>query len=124
MSSFLMWRTIDGQARTGAATAAGREVHLGLCRGVQDSDPSPLRTDRGDRSQGQGGGRLMAATKFEVTIRFSIDDINRLKPGDRSELREFIIDALESWGGQRHPDDWLFGSLEHVTVGPFREVSK
>jgi hypothetical protein len=40
----------------------------------------------------------------------------------RSELREFIKDALESWGGQRHPDDHLFGSLERVAVGKFEPV--
>lgn len=33
-----------------------------------------------------------------------------------NELREFITDALESWGGQRHPDDHLFESLQGVKV--------
>lgn len=34
----------------------------------------------------------------------------------RTEMREFIIEALECWGGQRHPDDHLFGSLKNVKV--------
>lgn len=27
------------------------------------------------------------------------------------DIADFVIDALESWGGQKHPDDPLFGSL-------------
>jgi hypothetical protein len=38
------------------------------------------------------------------------------------ELRRFIKDALESWGGQRHPDDHLFGSLDKVRVGKFERA--
>jgi hypothetical protein len=34
----------------------------------------------------------------------------------RSDLRIFVKDALETWGGQRHPDDPLFSSLGQVTV--------
>ncbi len=37
-------------------------------------------------------------------------------------LRTFIIDALESWGGQFHPDDPLFDSLQHVHVTRFKET--
>jgi hypothetical protein len=32
------------------------------------------------------------------------------------EFKVFVTDALEAWGGQRHPEDWLFGSLENVKV--------
>ncbi len=28
-----------------------------------------------------------------------------------NELKNFAIDALSTWGGQRHPDDHLFDSL-------------
>jgi hypothetical protein len=31
-------------------------------------------------------------------------------------VKYFIEDALETWGGQRHPDDPLFGSLKNVSV--------
>lgn len=36
-----------------------------------------------------------------------------------NDVAGFIIDALETWGGQRHPDDPLFSSLriDGVTVG-------
>lgn len=29
----------------------------------------------------------------------------------RDDIAEFVLDALQTWGGQRHPDDPLFGSL-------------
>lgn len=38
-----------------------------------------------------------------------------------SQVRQFIIHALESWGGQFHPDDPLFGSLEDVRVSGIKE---
>lgn len=34
----------------------------------------------------------------------------------KTELREFITEALESSGGSRHPDDHLFHSLSDVEV--------
>jgi hypothetical protein len=36
-----------------------------------------------------------------------------------NEIAGFICDALETWGGQFHPDDELFNSLsvKSVTVG-------
>lgn len=34
----------------------------------------------------------------------------------RTELREFIVEALSWWGGQRHPEDHLFHSLQNVEV--------
>lgn len=56
-----------------------------------------------------------SSIKYEVTVRFELDD-GPQNWRDRKELFEFIVDALESWGGQRHPEDWLFGSLEKVRV--------
>ncbi len=36
----------------------------------------------------------------------------KVPPGtDRDDIATFIVDALECWGGQFHPDDPLFGSL-------------
>lgn len=34
----------------------------------------------------------------------------------KAEIEEFIVEALRTWGGQRHPDDPLFHSLERVRV--------
>lgn len=34
----------------------------------------------------------------------------------RRELRAFLIDAVETWGGQRPPEDHLFGGVEHTEV--------
>jgi hypothetical protein len=38
------------------------------------------------------------------------------------EVADFITDALETWGGQRHPEDPLFNSLsvKKVSVGRVR----
>jgi hypothetical protein len=30
---------------------------------------------------------------------------------DKESVANFVVDALESWGGQFHPEDPLFGSL-------------
>jgi hypothetical protein len=35
---------------------------------------------------------------------------------DFAEIREFIVDWLESGGGNRHPSDPLFHSLQNVHV--------
>lgn len=52
-------------------------------------------------------------------------DFEKPKNVSHSELRAFIIDTLEAWGGQKHPDDPLFGSLIDVRVSksviPYRE---
>jgi hypothetical protein len=32
---------------------------------------------------------------------------------NRDEIADFVVDALESWGGQFHPDDPLFESLRY-----------
>jgi len=55
--------------------------------------------------------------RFTMTIEFEIDDVDdNLTRDEWKEVSEFVIEALECWGGQRHPDDWLFGSLEKVAV--------
>ena len=48
------------------------------------------------------------------------------RPVELAYLRSFIADALECWGGQKHPADELFGSLERVNATLLREkrVSK
>lgn len=51
------------------------------------------------------GTRHTLELSFELNERVSFEAV-----------KEFIIDALECWGGQRHPDDPLFGSLEKVRV--------
>ena len=63
-------------------------------------------------------------TKFEAKITFSIDGVDNLDAYDKRQLREFVIDALETWGGQRHPEDWLFGSLEKVRMTGIKAVRK
>lgn len=32
------------------------------------------------------------------------------------ELKDFVDDALSTWGGQRHPDDHLFDSINVALV--------
>jgi hypothetical protein len=41
---------------------------------------------------------------------------------NKNDLHKFIEEALECWGGQRHPDDWLFGSLERVKISVIRQA--
>jgi len=60
------------------------------------------------------GGRV------SVTITFDMPTY----PPLAGDLRSFIKDALESWGGQRHPDDPLFHSLGQVTVHAFEKSRK
>lgn len=55
--------------------------------------------------------------KYKMTIHFELDDDDFINdPQERYEVEEFVKDALGSWGGQRHPDDWLFHSLGKVEV--------
>jgi len=49
--------------------------------------------------------------KRQAKISFDVPDTVT-----RAELRAFIVAALETWGGQRHPDDHLFYSLGNVKV--------
>lgn len=64
----------------------------------------------------------MRSKKFTCRITFDIDDVEFLARGDRKELRSFIKDALETWGGQRSVHDWLFGSLERVSISAIEPV--
>ena len=54
--------------------------------------------------------------RFTCRLDFGIADVHSLTAADRRELRDFIKEALECWGGQRHPEDWLFRSLDKVVV--------
>ena len=43
-----------------------------------------------------------------ATIQFDLPEDG----ADDDEVVSFIVEALEIWGGQRHPDDPLFSSLK------------
>ena len=62
--------------------------------------------------------------RWRCEISFTIEDVDQLDKDDRDELFAFITDALEAWGGQRHPDDWLFGSLEDVRIKHFKQFRR
>lgn len=49
-----------------------------------------------------------------VKLRYPLDEIGRLR------LRGHIIDAVQGWGGQFHPDDPLFDGVEKVTTSGVR----
>ena len=51
--------------------------------------------------------------KFEVP---ALQGSPSLSAVERHELIEFISSALEQWGGQRDPSDWLRRSLDDVRV--------
>lgn len=62
--------------------------------------------------------------KFTMTVNFELEHENKLSSFEKSELRIFVMDALECWGGQRHPHDWLFRSLNNVKVLNLEERKK
>ena len=64
------------------------------------------------------------AKSFKLTcqITFDINGTAHMSHVDKTDLRYFIKEALETWGGQRHPDDWLFDSLERVQVSAIQRV--
>lgn len=35
---------------------------------------------------------------------------------DDMEIAEYVFDALEAWGGQKRPEDPLFGGMRIITV--------
>lgn len=37
-----------------------------------------------------------------------------------ADLKAFAQDAVETWGGQRHPDDPLFGSMDVTAISAQR----
>lgn len=45
-----------------------------------------------------------------------IDLPNGLDQETATEIAEYIVDALQSWGGQRHPDDHLFSGLKTIRI--------
>lgn len=56
--------------------------------------------------------------RVSTTLAFDVDDAVTL-----SELRKYIKDALETWGGQRHPNDPLFDSLSNVRIVTFEKAT-
>lgn len=58
--------------------------------------------------------------QYEVTLTFKKIEPNLI--GLRRELSWFIKEALECWGEQRNPDDWLFDSLEEVVVKKIERI--
>jgi len=62
--------------------------------------------------------------RFQVTMTFEIENVVRLDENDKAELKEFIKDAVESHGGQRRSDDWLFGSLEKVRLSAIKPMKR
>lgn len=57
--------------------------------------------------------------RHRITIEF---DMPTYLP-TRANLCNFIKDALEIWGGQRHPDYNLFASLGRVTVKTIEKIT-
>lgn len=53
--------------------------------------------------------------KYQATLSFDIL-YEKLSPAEKAELREYIQEAVEIWGGQRHPDDWLFYPFKEKSV--------
>ncbi len=49
----------------------------------------------------------MSERTYRATIKFTADD-----GADTDAVAEFIVNALESWGGSFRPEDPLFSSLE------------
>lgn len=59
---------------------------------------------------------MKAGVRHKVEVSFELNETVSFL-----QIRDFIIEALEAWGGQFHPDDPLFGSLERVGVKSIRE---
>jgi hypothetical protein len=58
-------------------------------------------------------------SKYVTAISFDISS----KPS-KADLREYIENALKSWGGAFHPEDPLFHGLENVKVSGFHPYPK
>jgi hypothetical protein len=50
--------------------------------------------------------------KMVAMITFTVDP-----RATKTDIRDFIKDTLESFGGAKHSEDPLFDSLGHVSVG-------
>jgi len=53
---------------------------------------------------------------LKIKLRYPIRSVGRLA------LRSHIEDAVESWGGQCHPDDLMFDVIERANTSGVREV--
>ena len=51
-----------------------------------------------------------------MTVRITLRN-----PVPRGDLRQYVKEAVECWGGQFHPDDPLFNGVELVTTRIIRE---
>jgi hypothetical protein len=51
----------------------------------------------------------MVKHTFVVTVKVSDE-------ATRTEVRDFVREAVECWGGQLHPDDPFFNLRDKVTV--------
>lgn len=54
---------------------------------------------------------MKPGTRHKIEVSFELNEQVSMPA-----LRDFVISALENWGGQFHPDDPLFGSLEKVRI--------
>jgi hypothetical protein len=55
--------------------------------------------------------------EVQLTIRLRLR-----RPINKRDLKAHVKDAVESWGGCRHPDDPLFDGIAKATVTIMREV--
>jgi hypothetical protein len=51
---------------------------------------------------------------LRLKLRYPVSEIGK------RELRSHIVDAVETWGGQRHPDDLLFDGIQKATTSGVR----
>lgn len=51
-----------------------------------------------------------------TTVTIKAQAPNKLSQECAIELAEYVAEAIQSWGGQRHPDDWLFSGLNVTSV--------
>ena len=61
--------------------------------------------------------KLRPGIRYSLNVEFEVE-----LPVEYAEVKEFIKDALEAWGGQFHPNEPLFGSLEKVKPSHLRIV--
>ena len=52
------------------------------------------------------------AVEVEFTVKLKLDEMP-----PKSYLKEYVREAIDAWGGQRHPEDWMFDNVQKVTVG-------
>jgi hypothetical protein len=63
----------------------------------------------------------MARRKIFIIVEATVD-----ASATKADVEQFAIEALSTWGGQRHPDDPLFNSLEvrklRICTDAFKQV--